>query len=141
MNRSIKDSKTQLINQLVYFDDEKAKFLKHYFDDQSKERADLDRLLTSYCTELEHIVSNLNETTLHSTVLIGSQVKLRYEDDGSCETYTVVFPNEAQPELNRISFLSPIGRKLLLSKVMQSYELDIPLGVIKINIEGIKYGG
>ncbi|MCA0755146.1 GreA/GreB family elongation factor [Paenibacillus sp. N4] len=141
MNRRLMDCKTQLINQLVYFDDEKAKFLKPYFDDKSKERADLDRLLTSYCKELEHIVSDFNETTIHSTVLIGSQVKLRYEDDGSCETYTVVFPNEAQPELNRISFLSPIGRKLLLSKVMQSHELDLPLGVTKINIEDIEYGG
>ncbi|WP_240633066.1 GreA/GreB family elongation factor [Paenibacillus montanisoli] len=91
--------------------------------------------------EFTIIVSNINETTLHSTVLIGSRVKLRYEDDDSCESYTVVFPNEAQPELNRISFLSPIGRKLLLSKVMQSHELDIPLGVIKINIEGIQFGG
>ncbi|UVI28748.1 GreA/GreB family elongation factor [Paenibacillus spongiae] len=139
MNHSLTGSKTQLINQLVYFDEEKAKFLEQYFSDQSKERAGMERLLTSYCKELEHIVSDFNETTLHSTVLIGSQVKLRYEDDDSCESYTVVFPNEAQPDLNRISFLSPIGRKLLLSKVMQSHELDIPSGVIKINVEGIKY--
>ena len=61
------------------------------------------------------------------------------EDDDSFETYTVVFPHEAQPDYNRISFLSPIGRKLLMSTMMQSHELDIPSGVIKINVEDIQY--
>ncbi|MCQ6559582.1 GreA/GreB family elongation factor [Paenibacillus mendelii] len=139
MSRSWAGSKTQLINQLVYFDEEKAKFLEQYFTDQSKERTEMEKLLSLYCKTLEQIVSDVNETTLQSTVLIGSQVKLRYEDDDSLETYTVVFPHEAEPEYNRISFLSPIGRKLLMSTMMQSHELDIPSGVIKIHVEDIKY--
>ena len=139
MNRSWSGSKTPLINQLVYFDEEKAKFLEQYFTDQSKERTEMEKLLTLYCKKLEQIVADFNETSLQSTVLIGSQVKLRYEDDDSFETYTVVFPHEAQPDYNRISFLSPIGRKLLMSSMMQSHELDIPSGVIKINVEGIQY--
>ena len=117
MNRSWAGSKTQLINQLVYFDEEKAKFLEQYFTDQSKERTEMEKLLTLYCKKLEQIVADFNETSLQSTVLIGSQVKLRYEDDDSFETYTVVFPeaNARRTERAARRFLLPrlVPRPLL----------------------------
>ncbi|NHN33379.1 GreA/GreB family elongation factor [Paenibacillus agricola] len=132
-------SKTQLINQLVYFDEEKSNFLNLYFPAYGRERTDMDQLLVSYCEELELILTHPDEKSIHSTVLIGSQVKLRYLDDDFIESFSIVFPEQTKPDNNHISFLSPIGKQILLSKPTQAHQLYVPSGVIHLSIEEIQY--
>ncbi|CAM3484503.1 GreA/GreB family elongation factor [Marinicrinis lubricantis] len=140
MNHSyLHTSKAQLLNQLVYFDEEKIYFIEHYFPHPSTERFDFEQLLTAYCKELERLVSNLDEELLHAQVLIGSQVKLRYLDDGFTESFSIVFPQQARPDAQIISFLSPIGKQLLLSRVGEIREIDVPSGTIQVSIEEIRF--
>jgi transcription elongation factor GreA len=140
MNHSLENvSKTQLINQLVYLDEEKSNFLDQYFPAYGRDRHDMDQLLVSYCEELEKIIANSDEKSINATVLIGSQVKLRYLDDDFIENFSIVFPEQAKPDINHISFLSPIGKQLLMSKTTQTHKLNIPSGVIEVSIEEIQY--
>ncbi|WP_054795645.1 GreA/GreB family elongation factor [Paenibacillus sp. EPM92] len=141
MNRSImyQGSRTQLINQLVYFDEEKFNFLNQYFPEHNVKRSTVEQVLAVYATTLEKIVADLTEENLNSVALIGSQLELRYLDDDSPESYTIVFPHLADPNNNKISFLSPLGFQLLMAKSQETYRLDVPSGEIRLRVEGIKF--
>lgn len=140
MNHSLlQGSRIQLVNQLVYLDEEKSNFLEQYFPVYDKERIHMEQLLTSYCEVVEQVIGGLDEGTLNSVALIGSQVRLRYVEDGFTESFTLVHPDQADPEVNRISFLSPMGKQLLMSKADGILQLEVPLGKVDVNIEEIKY--
>ncbi|WP_438347141.1 GreA/GreB family elongation factor [Paenibacillus sp. FA6] len=141
MNHSLilQSSTTQLVNQLVFFDEEKKFFLMQYISDDSKEQKRADQILSVYTTSLEKIISERQEGSLNSMVLIGSEVTLRYEDDGYEEKYTIVFPHRADPSKSWISFLSPMGLQLLMTKMNETYEFVVPSGHIGVKIQEIKY--
>ncbi|MEK3719421.1 GreA/GreB family elongation factor [Paenibacillus sp. FSL H8-0034] len=141
MNRSplLVGSRLQLINQLVYFDEEKINFLNHYFPENNHKRSAFERILSDYTSTLEKIVADLNEDRLNSVALIGSRLELRYVNDDWIESFTIVFPQHADPNHNLISFLSPMGIQLLMSQINETYQLAIPSGVISVKVEGIKY--
>lgn len=128
-----------MVQQLLYFDEEKIAFLNQYFPDRIKQRSDAETLLSHYCSTLEHLLVDFKEEELNAIVLIGSQLQLRYLDDSSTDTYTIVFPNHAEPNENRISMLSPIGMQLLLAQLGNTYQLAIPSGEVSVKIESIKF--
>ncbi|NOU96355.1 transcription elongation factor GreAB [Paenibacillus sp. LMG 31456] len=135
----LQGSRTQLINQLVYFDEQKKDFLDHYFPNSAKERGKIELLLSVYSVTLERILGVFTQENLNSTVLIGSRMKIVYLEDGYTESYTIVFPHQADPNSNKISFLSPIGFQLLMAKINETYQLKIPSGEIKVKLEEIIY--
>ncbi|RKN84354.1 GreA/GreB family elongation factor [Paenibacillus ginsengarvi] len=140
MNPSfLQTSRSQLVNQLVFFDEEKTNFLNQYFPNISPERNKIDRMLSVYTTTLEQMFSDYSYETLNSIVLIGSEVNLKYMDDGSAETYTIVFPHQANLSQNRVSFLSPVGSQLLLTPVNETRQLGTPAGEIEVKLEQIRF--
>ena len=141
MNHSLlyQGSRTQLVQQLLYFDEEKIAFLNQYFPERTKQRSNAETLLARYCSTLEQLLSDFKEEELNSTVLIGSQLQLRYLDDSSIDTYTIVFPNQAEPSNNKISMLSPIGMQLLLAPLGSTCQLAVPSGELSVKIESIKF--
>lgn len=52
-------------------------------------------------------------------------------------TYTIVSPHEANAREGKISIKSPIGKALLSKKKGDVVEVHVPVGVIKLRIEGI----
>lgn len=141
MNHSLlyQSSRTQLLEQLIYFDEEKLAFLNQYFQERSKERSHAERLISRYCSLLEQLLADFNGERLNSQVLIGTQLQLRYLDDDTTDHYTIVFPNQAEPNDNKISMLSPIGMQLLLSELGNTYQLAVPSGQMSVTIESIKF--
>lgn len=141
MNHSfiLDGSRAQLISQLIYLNDDKTYFLDQYFPSYGQERSRVDQTLAAYSASLETILANFNEQSLASSVLIGSQVQLCYIEDDFMESYTIVYPHHAKPNDNKISFLSPIGLQLLMTKRNETYQLKIPSGEVKVKVENIKY--
>ncbi|MBT2291235.1 GreA/GreB family elongation factor [Paenibacillus albidus] len=141
MNHSTlkQDSRTQLIRQLVYFDEEKTGFLTHYFPEPGKQRAAAEELLNRYCSALEERLADFQEDQLDNQVLIGSELQLRYLDDDALDTYTLVFPESAKPEENKVSLLSPVGMQLLLAEPGRTYELQVPSGQLSVQIESCRF--
>ncbi|MFD0676101.1 MULTISPECIES: GreA/GreB family elongation factor [unclassified Paenibacillus] len=135
----LQGSRTQLINQLVYFDEQKKDFLDQYFPNSAKERSKIELLLSVYSAALEKILGEFNEESLNSTVLIGSRMKISYLEDGFTDSYTIVFPHQAEPNSNKISFLSPIGLQLLMAKINETYQLKISSGEIDVKLQEIMY--
>ncbi|MNC45801.1 transcription elongation factor GreA [compost metagenome] len=75
-------------------------------------------------------------------MLIGSRVWISYLDDMSTETLTIVNPHHAVlPEDNSgecpVSFLSPMGRKLLMKTCGELVQVDTPSGRIPVRIDRI----
>lgn len=136
-------SRAQLVQQLLYFDEEKIGFLNQYFPERNKQRSSAEALLVQYCAALEQLLPEADDTklgeNLGSVVLIGSELKLRYMDDGYTDIYTIVFPNQAEPDAHRISMLSPIGMQLLLARLGEECRLAVPSGEMSVSIESIRY--
>ncbi|MFF2911989.1 GreA/GreB family elongation factor [Paenibacillus sp. NPDC057934] len=141
MNHSLlyQGSRAQLVGQLLYFDEEKLGFLNQYFPERSKQRITAEALLSRYCATLEQLLADFSEERLNSMVLIGSELTLRYLDDGETDIYTIVFPNLAEPSDSKVSILSPVGMQLLLAEVGSTQRLEVPSGEMDVVIESIKF--
>lgn len=140
MNRSLQPSelKEQLIKQLIVLAEEKSRFLGTYFPRPDKERADMDQFLNLYTHKVENYLASKQFET-ESLVLIGSKITIEYLDYQASDTFTIVFPEEADPDENRISFLSPVGRQLLLSKLNETLAIAAPAGSMQVRITNIEF--
>lgn len=77
--------------------------------------------------------------SLKSVTLLGSSVKVLFEEDGFEESFTVVYPTDIDPDNNRISFLSPIGRQLLLAAPHDFVVLESPVGRQQVQVREISF--
>ena len=133
------ETRLQLIQQLVYFDEEKLHFLDRYYPEQDQKRRMVEKAIEEYAAFLNGILEKSGGETLHSVALIGSQVELRYLDDGSTESYTIVFPEEADPAKGRVSFLSPVGFQLLMARRSDVLQLALPFGETSVQVEKVEF--
>ncbi len=73
----------------------------------------------------------------HNLVDVGSHVTIQ-EEDYPAETYFLVGPKEADPDKNRISNESPIGRALIGHRVGEEVVASTPGGDIRLKILSIE---
>lgn len=131
-----------LVRQMVVYGDEKSWFLDLYFPENGSSRMATDQLLSAYTRNLETLLSGADKG-LCEQALIGSLVTISYLDDSSVETLLLVSPHEAAqhediPGVCPISFLSPIGRALLLKHCGEELFVDTPSGKLKLRVESIQ---
>jgi transcription elongation factor GreA len=65
---------------------------------------------------------------------IGTQVKVRDEESGDVEVFTIVGSTEADPGKNRISNDSPVGAALSGRRAGDTVEVSIPAGVVRFQV-------
>ncbi|WP_028553057.1 GreA/GreB family elongation factor [Paenibacillus sp. UNC451MF] len=137
MNHSLLQSaRLQLIHQLVYFDEERFHILDNYFaNERTKKKG--EQFVEDYTRTLENIIANFEEDTLHSVALIGSRIQTL--DEGFEDCYTIVFPHQADPDRNQISFLAPFGFQLLLAAQDESRAIETPIGCSNVQVRQVKY--
>lgn len=71
-------------------------------------------------------------------ITMNSQCQLKQEN-GEILTYTLVFPEDADFELNKISVLSPIGCSLIGHKTGSTISVPTPKGAMQVILEDILY--
>lgn len=140
MNRRtpLHNCREQLVSQLLTLGEEKRAFLDAYFDVHNAERVQLDKQLTAYTERVEQLLAGPDEL-LNSVVLIGSQIELEYVDFHTSDALTIVMPEEADPDAGQISFLSPVGRQLLLGSKGEIRAISTPSGSMRIRIVDIQW--
>jgi transcription elongation factor GreA len=140
MNHSIDFSsiREQLVVQLVLLGDEKNRFLDSYFIMQGKERTEISQFLSIYTQTVQQLLK-ASDAELQSKVLIGSHVTIEYPDFDTKDSFTIVLPDEADPDENLISFLSPVGKQLLLAGIDELISVAAPSGAIRTRIAAISY--
>lgn len=72
-------------------------------------------------------------------VTMNSKVLIRDRETSEEETYTLVFPNDANIESGAISVLAPIGTAILGYKEGSEVDWPVPSGKRKIKIEKVIY--
>ncbi|TQR36860.1 GreA/GreB family elongation factor [Brevibacillus brevis] len=143
MNPSILNgTRNHLINQLVFFDEQYSLFYDQYVRNYGKEKQAIDEIVVRYKQTLESLLAKEDSAlfqSLKAITLLGSSVKVLFEEDQFEESFTVVYPTDIDPDNNRISFLSPIGRQLLLAAPHDSVVLESPVGRQQVQVREISF--
>ena len=107
------------------------------YEDAKNEQA----MIEGQIVELEGKIRNarvIEATTDVNVVTIGSTVKLLNLDKNMEMEYTIVGSTEADPAKFRISNESPVGGSILGHKVDDIVDVEVPKGILKYKILGIK---
>lgn len=82
-----------------------------------------------------HIQGRIRELSLYNlqsipsgVVAYGSKVTVEDLDEGNSQVYEIVFPEEVDPAIGKISLSSPIGRALMSKTVGDEVEVQTPAG-------------
>lgn len=139
MSHSIEwEAQKQLFReQLLIAEELRSKQLVKYMQQQNAEYKVLEQLVERYMDHLQGLLA-LSSPPQEPLVLLNDVIEIEYLDDGFIDTYCIVFPDEVDPELGKISLLSPVGSQLLLSPLQQQIELSTPAGSMTIRVINIK---
>ena len=72
-------------------------------------------------------------------VTMNSTVRLRDLETGEEETYTLVYPEQADIEADRLSVLAPVGTALLGYRSGDVIEWPVPAGVRRFRVEEVLF--
>ena len=72
-------------------------------------------------------------------VTMNSKVRVRDLATDKAETYTLVYPDDADINENRLSIFAPLGAALLGSRTGEVVRFDVPAGTRRMRIERILY--
>ena len=112
------------------------------YDEAKNEQAQMEERIFKLENHLR-AAKIIDESTIdHEKVTVGSIVKIeiKYPNDKTVETeeYTIVGSAEADPSEDRISNESPVGRALLGKKVGDKISVNVPDGIAKAKVIGIR---
>lgn len=95
---------------------------------------------------LENLQEELNRAEIVSSqeipsdvITMNSIVRLVDLDTGEEETYTLVFPENADIKQGKISVLAPIGTAMLGYEVGDIFEWEVPAGKRRLRVKEILY--
>ena len=90
-------------------------------------------------TELEHAQIVESHAVSQDVVTMNSTVVLLDLTTGEEETYTLVFPEDADIGRGKISVLAPIGTAMLGYEVGDIFEWKVPAGERRLQVKQILY--
>ena len=125
---------------------EKLKEARSYGD--LSENAEYDEakneqgMLEAQIADLEVVIANaiiVDDGSMSlDEVGIGSYVKLKDFDLDEIVEYQIVGSPESDPDENRISDESPVGKACLKKKVGDVFEVEVPAGTLKFEVLNIR---
>lgn len=98
---------------------------RHYLQDLGQE---LDRAETVAPADVPPDVITMNSTA-----------RVREIESGDVYDYTLVYPEQADVERQRISVLSPVGTALIGYRVGDVIEWPVPAGKVRLKVEEVLY--
>ncbi len=143
----LKDELTQLmtverkkISQQIAEARDKGDLSENAEYDAAKDAQGMLELKISKLQELIRDAKIIDESKLDSSkVLILSTVELKNIATGAMISYTLVPESEANLKLGKISVNSPIAKGLLGKKTGDKVEIQVPAGILNLEIIGISY--
>jgi regulator of nucleoside diphosphate kinase len=72
-------------------------------------------------------------------VTMHSRVRVRDLQEDEADTYTLVYPDEADIDNGKLSVLAPLGTALLGTRVGDVVEFDAPAGTRRLKVERVLY--
>ncbi len=98
-------------------------------------------MLEAQIADLEVVIANAiivdDDSLSLDEVGVGSFVKIKDFDLDEILEYQIVGSTESDPDNNKISDESPIGKACLKKKIGDIFEVEVPSGTLKFEILGI----
>jgi transcription elongation factor GreA len=144
MNQPIfltQDAFNSLLANLVELEEGIDEITDVFFREPSKEAENLKRVLNEYIQWLDGTIKRVkvdeNADNDFPCAVVGSEVVV--EDLGSKEIYSykLVSPLKNKVDINEISFLSPMGKAMLLKKVNDQFVVEAPGGNFDYRIKSV----
>lgn len=89
--------------------------------------------------ELDNAQVVASEDIPADVITMNSTVKVRSDDAKRAQTFTIVYPEYADIDQDKISILAPIGTALLGYRVGDEVQWEVPAGLRKFTIDKITY--
>lgn len=89
--------------------------------------------------KLEFAETAFSEDIPSNVVTMRSRVRLSDLETGQDNTYTLVFPNEADVDKGKISILAPLATAILGRKLGEVVEFQTPSGLRRLSVDEIIY--
>jgi regulator of nucleoside diphosphate kinase len=96
-------------------------------------------LLQSLREELDRGQVVAADSVPNGVVTMNSTVRVRDLEAEESDSYTLVYPDDADINENKLSVLAPLGMALLGTRVGQIVTFDVPAGQRRLKIEEIVY--
>lgn len=122
----------------IYITETDLERLKKTVDDLIKSAPDGKEYVRDLDRELDRAAIVANKNLPRDVITMHSKVTLLM-DGTEKETITLVYPNEIDPEENRISVLSPIGTAILGYREGDVIQWKVPSGTTKIVVDKVLY--
>lgn len=128
----------QFIEQLEFIDLNIQELTRLYYSNTPLNERIKD-FFGKYVRELEAYLETNKpmSTDMLPKVFIGTSVSLLFEGESETEDYHICLPRDSNPDEGMISFLSPVGRQLLLQPLGEEILLRTPSGEVPVKIEKI----
>ncbi|MBR6524796.1 MAG: transcription elongation factor GreA [Clostridia bacterium] len=104
------------------------------YDAAKDEQANLEREIMELEQTIRTAIVIDDENVSTDKVNVGTNVRVKYVEDGDVEEYALVGALESDPMKNRISNECPIGMALLGKHVGDVVDVETPDGFIKLEI-------
>lgn len=134
-----------LVKHLVEIEERKKKLLEEYYPEPSTERNEIELLIDNYIKHLDQLIRNTKKSQTTDSkvpfVTIGSEVEIQDLSDLEVFKYHIVSPSRGSIRERDVSYLSPVGKSLLLKKVGDEVEVIAPGGVFRYKIKSILLRG
>lgn len=157
MNGNVMLSKTifeKLIEHLVEVEENKNKILDFCFPDPCKKRDELREFFEKYISSIDTVVKKIkvkdqaydntlvkendNHIDTFPFVIIGSEVEIVDDAVEESFSYKIVHPFENSKRIDEITYLSPVGKALMLKGINDTVSIDVPVGTLNYRINNIK---
>lgn len=131
-----------LVQHLVSIEEGKDNIVNMYFSHPSKEREYFKNILVEYINKLDQLVKQVKiaETSVNSLpfVIIGSEVEVQDLDNQETFVFRLVGPTQGSTCEGDVSYLSPVGKSLLLKNKGDEVTVRAPGGLFHYKITSIR---
>ncbi|GFR85553.1 transcription elongation factor GreA [Elysia marginata] len=132
---NLKDVERLRVSQAIAEARDKGDLSENAEYDAAKEAQGLLEMKISKLEDTLATARLVDESQLDtSKVLVLSTVKIKNKSNGTEITYTLVSENEADIKTGKISVNSPIGKGILGKSVGEVAEVNVPSGIIQLEI-------
>lgn len=131
-----------LIEHLKEIERKKNELFERFFPEPSNKREEFKNLLNNYIKYIDQFVRNAknsqDENVKVPFATIGSEVEVQEPSNNKIFKYRIVSPLNTSAADGDVSYLSPVGKSLLLKKVGDEIKVNAPGGVYSYKIKSIK---
>ena len=135
-----------LIEHLTEIEEEKLKVIEEYYPEDTDEKFQFETMINIYTKKIKKLVAETTHKPLPEYelpfVTIDSVVEVEDLDYDEIEKFQIISPFNRKSENNKwnyASYLSPIGKSLLLKKKGDNVKISIPNGIIRFKIKSINF--